>query len=641
MTRLTTRNVLLVIGVWEASSLVAMLFRVLFIPISNRLIFTGDAGNVEMWLWECFPDALVAVIASIVSVWVTETKKPLLWHYRSRHEHLIAFSNRYFYDGRLITFPSADDTRRAVQYVHVEDGVYSRGANNRFNRVEAKKVVDLVLEHAQKHPRHTLGVITFSEAQMVAVQTEIDARKRANPVLEETLSESGPEGFFVKNLENVQGDERDAIFFSVGYGPDETGKMGMNFGPLNRQGGERRLNVAVTRARHLVTIAASFRPEDIDRERTKAKGTHLLRSYLEYAERGPQALLGEVTSQGGELESPFEEAVATALMARGLSVVSQVGVSGFRIDLAIKDERRDRYLLGIECDGATYHSAKTARDRDRLRQQVLERLGWKIHRIWSTDWIKDPDGEVQKVLQVLESVRDGGHDDPPLGSISPDGGPSEGDGHDLGALDPISLGEERPTRGRATFLTQARDFGVAQTYRYADVPEGRYPPWEFETATREILYTLVLRCVEAEGPVHEDRVARAVASVYGIGRVSARMRDRIRGGIRLAAGSGRVTRRGDFLWPTGVADPPIRAADAEGNVRPIREVAPEELASAIVSLLKTAFAMSRYDLTSTVAREMGYERTGAHVAAAIGGAIDTLVVGEIVLDIGGQLRLAA
>lgn len=222
-------------------------------------------------------------------------RKPLLWHYRSQHEHLIAFSNKYFYHHQLITFPSPREDERAVEFVYVPDGVYDR-ASQRVNRVEATRLVDLLVAYAEENPEHSLGVITFSESQMVAILTEIDARKRERPDLEGLLSEKGAEGFFVKNLENVQGDERDVIFFSVGYGPDQARNMTMNFGPLNREGGERRLNVAVTRARIHVKILASFHPSDIDLTRTQAQGVMLLREYLKFAEQGPAALLGEITA---------------------------------------------------------------------------------------------------------------------------------------------------------------------------------------------------------------------------------------------------------------------------------------------------------------------------------------------------------
>jgi len=206
-------------------------------------------------------------------------------------------------------------------------------------------------------------------------------------------------------LETVQGDERDIIIFSVGYGKDEGGKMSMNFGPLNRRGGERRLNVAITRARQAVKLVASFEPEDIDLSRTQSFGARLLKNYMKVARDGVSAVFEDETfDPNAEFDSPFEEAVYDELSRRGIILHKQVGVSQYRIDFGVVDpEQRGRYLLGIECDGATYHSSPTARDRDRLRQQLLEnKFGWRIHRIWSRDWIDNPDGEIKRVLSAIE-----------------------------------------------------------------------------------------------------------------------------------------------------------------------------------------------------------------------------------------------
>jgi very-short-patch-repair endonuclease len=275
--------------------------------------------------------------------------------------------------------------------------------------VEAERLVDLVIDQARREPQKSVGVITFSERQMVTVQADIDARKRNDSSLEALLREAGSDAFFVKNLENVQGDERDIILFSVGYGPDSEGKMTMNFGPLNRQGGERRLNVAVTRAREVVKILASFRPEDIDLGRTKAKGVHLLREYLTFAEHGPVTLSMDTESSAPHFESLFEQAVADSLRAAGLEVEARVGVGQQRIDLGIQSQSQHRYVFGIECDGTAYRHARTARDRDRLRDQVLTSLGWSVQHIWSTDWIKDPTRDVHRMMAEVEAraVRDG------------------------------------------------------------------------------------------------------------------------------------------------------------------------------------------------------------------------------------------
>jgi very-short-patch-repair endonuclease len=340
-------------------------------------------------------------------------QRSLLWHYRSRHESLIAFSNHHFYYGRLITFPSPDARHsNGVRFEYVPDGIYDYG-RSRTNRREAERVVDLILQHMQQQSGLSLGVVALSEAQQRAIQEAIEERLKCHPELrawEKELNEDDPAGFFIKNLESVQGDERDVIILSVGYGPDANGRVHRNFGPVNRKGGERRLNVAVTRARHQVIVVSSMRAEDLPRD-LASPGAQALRNYLEYAERGPAVLPNlmltgnkdaEDSHQTWQFASPFEEAVYSALTARGLLLDTQVGCSGYRIDMAVRDAQHPgRYLLGIECDGATYHSSYTARDRDRLRQRQLEKMGWTIHRIWSTDWARNPAGEVEKVLAKL------------------------------------------------------------------------------------------------------------------------------------------------------------------------------------------------------------------------------------------------
>lgn len=336
-------------------------------------------------------------------------RRRLRWHYRSRREGLIAFANHHVYANELVTFPSIDDAggSPAVEFEHVADGRWKVGAAGGFNAIEARRTAERVLDHCRESPDETLGVIAFSQRQQMRILDELEELRRANPELEEFFRLDRDDPFFVKNLENVQGDERDVIFLSVGYGPDEAGKIAMRFGPLNRQGGERRLNVAVTRARQRMTVISSLRAQDIDLSRTSAVGARLLRAYLDYAERGPEALHAAVTEDGDrEFDSPFERDVYEELTRQGLTVHRQVGCSGFRIDLAIMDPRApSRYLLAVECDGATYHASATARDRDRLRQEVLESLRWHVCRVWSTDWVRDRKAQVQRVLAALEKAK--------------------------------------------------------------------------------------------------------------------------------------------------------------------------------------------------------------------------------------------
>lgn len=335
--------------------------------------------------------------------------RTLKWHYRSQDERLIAFSNLHFYDSQLVTFPNpVQDPDLGVWFKHVPDGVYDRGGR-RDNRREAMIVAQLALAHIQQVPDQSLGIIAFSEAQADAIQEQIEILGQDYPNLEEFCRDNSSQ-FFLKALENVQGDERDVILLSVGYARDAQGRLSLNFGPLNKKGGERRLNVAITRAKSKITLVSSIHAGDIDLARTQSEGVRLLRDYLEYAASGGERLQGSSYTDELHFDSPFEEDVYHSLRQHPLLqdyiIRTQVGCSGYRIDLAIAhNDRPGEFLLGIECDGASYHSSPTARDRDRLRQQVLERLGWRIHRIWSTEWFRNKPNQVRLLIEKINQLQ--------------------------------------------------------------------------------------------------------------------------------------------------------------------------------------------------------------------------------------------
>ncbi|MFG0333882.1 MAG: AAA domain-containing protein, partial [Maioricimonas sp. JB049] len=344
-------------------------------------------------------------------------RKRLRWHYRSKREPLIAFSNHYFYNNELVTFPSVFDVdgQTAVSHVYVSDGCWKSGGGGGLNEIEAQRTAELVFEHFRNSPHKSLGVITFNQRQQLAVDDCLQELRRSHPDCEPYFDTDRPEHLFIKNLENVQGDERDVILMSLGYGFDQHGKFHRRFGPLAREGGERRLNVAVTRAREQITLVSSIRSHDLDVSGLLHAGPKLLKAYLEYAERGVEALGAQTdVAPDAEFDSPFEQEVYDALRSKGLQVHTQVGCGGYRIDLAIvHPERPGSYVLGVECDGVTYHSSRTARDRDRLRQEVLENgLGWKIVRVWSTDWIANPHGQVQRVLAAFQHAISSGDTTP-------------------------------------------------------------------------------------------------------------------------------------------------------------------------------------------------------------------------------------
>ena len=326
----------------------------------------------------------------------------LNWHYRSRHESLIAFSNHNYYGDRLSTFPSANTSPRlGVRFVLAEKGVYERKAS-RTNRAEAQVLVDYIFARLAEpdYKRRSLGVVTFSQAQKDLIEDLIDARREKEPQFEAFFGEDTDEPFFVKNLENVQGDERDVILFSICYAPDADGKFAMNFGPLNREGGERRLNVAITRAKEQVVVVSSIHGSQIDLSRTSAVGAAHLRDFLEFAEKGATA-----QSSSAELDTAgFPATVAAFLREKGWMVDSQVGSSSCRIDLGVRRRTGEGYLLAIECDGPAYAAQWTARDRDALRASVLKSLGWHVTRLWSVDWAFDRARAEKNLLGLLDAL---------------------------------------------------------------------------------------------------------------------------------------------------------------------------------------------------------------------------------------------
>ena len=317
-------------------------------------------------------------------------KHTLNLHYRSRRESLIAFSNSRYYDNRLVTFPAPMQPDNGVTLVSPE-GFYARG-QARHNIGEAKAIVTEIVRRLttanKTSHKASIGVVTFNTEQQTLIENLLDNARSKDPSIEWAFStDTCLEPVFVKNLETVQGDERDLILFSITYGPDQSNHVTMNFGPLNRDGGERRLNVALTRSRDEMMVFSTLNPDHIDLSRTQARAVTDLKHFLEYAKRGPEALGSSVYGPQGDFESPFESAVASSLQEHGWVVHPQVGVSSFRIDLGVvHPDKPGSYLAGVECDGATYHSSAFARERDKIRQVVLQGLGWTLFRVWSTDW---------------------------------------------------------------------------------------------------------------------------------------------------------------------------------------------------------------------------------------------------------------
>ena len=333
----------------------------------------------------------------------------LNWHYRSRHHSLIAFSNRHFYENKLVVFPSpyVSNVNLGLHYHYVEAGAYAA----RQNLPEGIRVVDAVISHMMTNPDLSLGVVSLAITQRDLIEMLFEKKSRNFPQVQEYLSkwerkEGHREPFFIKNLENVQGDERDLIYISTTFGPrDGTGPVAQNFGPISKQGGWRRLNVLFTRAKHAVHLFTSMQPEDIVVDLRTPEGTRALRGYIDYAR---STVLDAADPAVREPDSDFEISVADVLRERSYEVVPQLGVAGFFIDIGVRTPLRPgEYLAAIECDGESYHSGASVRDRDRIRQKILEDLGWrgKVYRIWSTDWYRSRATQIKKLLDFLEARR--------------------------------------------------------------------------------------------------------------------------------------------------------------------------------------------------------------------------------------------
>jgi len=551
----------------------------------------------------------------------------LRWHYRSRDERLIKFSNHFFYDNHLITFPAADAgaTGQGVRFVHVAEGVYDRG-RSRMNRPEARIVAKLALEHFDRYPERSLGIVALNLSQKDAIEDAIAEVLLARPDLGHFFDLGRQEGVFIKSLENVQGDERDTMIISVGYGRDHVGGLSMNFGPINSDGGWRRLNVLVTRAKWECILVSSLRAPDLGGVNPNNRGAVALRGFLEFAERG-----GELPSEAAVLSdaetNEFEEAVHAALVARGLTVDMQVGASRYRIDLAVRDPREPRrYLLGIECDGVTYHSSRTARDRDLLRQLVLQRMGWRIHRIWSTEWFHDPERAIAGVLRSVEQAQQAPVECPvyvPTPVANP----------------PVPDNPAPQSRPPGTEIACKYKAGCPYSAFQPPAPLDRN--YLIESHFSEILSRTISKVVQTEGPIHRDVLVERLKEIHGVARAGSNVQANIERALR------ELCRRGAVTSETGSAfyDSPSHQPESfrlpTGSVRrPIEHIAPKELALAILYLVEDQFGVVEESLPTAIAHLFGIERLRGESAEPIRRAADDLVKSGMLRRNGMQLHLA-
>jgi very-short-patch-repair endonuclease len=507
------------------------------------------------------------------------------------------------------------------------EGVFESG-KTQTNPIEAKRVAQAIVSHAIAYPEQTLGVVAFSASQRRAIQNELELLRKALPLEHEAFFQKHPsEPFFIKNLENVQGDERDVIFISVGYGPTAPGlRPPMRFGPVGTEGGERRLNVLISRAKQRCEVFASMTDEDIDADfAASRKGVFALKLFMHFARTGKMSL---AEANARDLDSAFEQQVQEALQARGYRVDQQVGLAGFFIDLAVADpERADRYLLGVECDGVAYHEARSARDRDRLRQAILEDHGWIIHRIWSTDWFKRPNAELKRLVAAIKAAES---------ELATRG--EHAARRQAATLEIISVEREDVTE--MSLAVETAELAAAP-YVEAVLTQPPHLSCELHEAPTGVLAQLAEQVVAIEGPVHIGEIVARIREAWGLQRSGARIQDSVGKAVEVAVRQHRIEKRGAFYSVPGsealVRD---RSNACSPSLRKPECLPPTEIRAGVLAVVGRNFGATDEQAVQAASRAFGFKATSSQlrdiVAAVIADMIDReeLVRRDALLELG-------
>jgi very-short-patch-repair endonuclease len=573
-------------------------------------------------------ESQTADIESILGMFLSKgaPQAMLRWHYRSRHESLINVSNHEFYDGRLMIFPSPGMNTQAkgLSFRHFSDTTYDRGGS-RTNAKEARAVAEAVMAHATNHPDLTLGVVAFSTAQREAILEEVERLRREDPSHETFFATGGQnlESFFVKNLENVQGDERDVILISIGYGRTVAGKLSNNFGPLNKTGGERRLNVLITRARLAMVVFCNFTANEMTTDANSPHGVRALKSFLHFAETGE---FEHIKETGREIDSPFEEDVLSEIRRMGYEAEPQIGSAGFFIDMAVRDPQQPgRYVLAVECDGASYHSSASARARDRLRQSVLEGLGWRFHRIWSSDWFRNRTKEIALLKESIEeSIRY--HHQASLG-LTP-------------ANDSI---QEKPEFPKATIERSAskkKELTAVGNYVMAKSLKGIRKGSEIHELNQYSIANALKNLVEKEGPVHIEIAIKRITNVAGYARAGQRIKSHIQASAKYAHQEKTIYMDNDFIYADESKPAKIRnRSKLTGTDKKLDWVSPEELGQALHVVITYAYSISADDAMSEALSMLGFQKLTAKSKTQVEPVLDMMIQQGCVVRENGKLRI--
>lgn len=544
----------------------------------------------------------------------------LKWHYRSRHESLIAFSNMKYYDNKLLTFPSPNDLVSEVKIIHPE-GYYDKGKTKQ-NKAEARAVVDEIIRRLSDEDlrNDSIGVVTFSSVQQNLIDDMLCEEWAKHPELE-NLDRQSNEPVFIKNLENVQGDERDVILFSVGYGPDQNGNVSMNFGPLNRDGGWRRLNVAISRARKSMIVYSVLRPEQIDLSRTRSEGVAGLKGFLEFAEHGKLAVV-----QRGETGNVSEDAlavkIAEAVSDMGYKVRCNIGCSEFKVDIGIIDpNNEEEYLLGILLDGKNNRNSSTARDKFVLQPGVLTGLGWNIIRVWTLDWLDDRERVLRNIRAAIESV--------PEKKVRRRDEPKN-TAYTAVEFEKEDISDTVSSLRQAYVSASVEPMGNSEDYYQ---PQNKYK-----------IRKLAEKVISAEAPVSRKLLMKKVLSAWGITRGGSRVEGIFLDAIRDIPMNVTSDDERAFIWKKE-QDPDTysvyRVDDGGAGKRSMDEIASEEIGTAVREVLCEQISLSETDLIRETAKKFGYIRMGGVIESSVGYAVRKgIAAGKLVKAENGNIALS-
>lgn len=538
----------------------------------------------------------------------------LLRHYRSKHESLISFSNAHFYDNKLLTFPSPDDLNRKVTFEFV-DGFYDKG-KTRTNINEAQAIIDYIKNHFQNNNKKSIGVVTFSQTQQNLIEDLLQKLFQENPNLEE-FSINSEEPIFIKNLENVQGDERDIILFSVGYGPDEDGKVSMNFGPLNRDGGWRRLNVAVTRARYEMKVFSSLKGDQIDLNRTNAEGVKGLKNFLNFSEKG---LVYQNSTIQNQNEKSIVSSIAQFLETHDLKVKTNIGTSDYKIDIGVIDpENESEYLLAILVDSENYFKISTTNDRELLAPSVLKGLGWNVFRIWTLDWIKNKEKIVVEIKTLLEQIK-----------------------NNVKIKEEEAAAIEIPMKNNLSEIAQEEVKSSGLPYISAEINTSQDANSEsiYYPQNKNLLRSQIIKIIETEAPISQNLLFKKILKLWNTSRAGAKLNGHLDEIINSIPNLTTTETYQKFYWSESIK--PQNIANYRDNSiekRTIDDIAAEEISITMMEIMRSNLSVNKDELMRVTAKVFGFLKVGSQIDSVAKHCIDELIAKNMLVENEGKIVL--